>query len=140
MMRCSKAAGITAGAWYAWPSAHVGYEIVSGHVDHGGHDCKPLDFDELERWTRVGYERGMRWRRASDDLPSCGEARLLKVPNLATASRHPPDCRMWQWTTPRASETVGAVWLGSLSAWLHTEAWRPVAPTMISSPGSKAAG
>ena len=25
-----------------------------------GHDAKPLDYDELERWTRVGYERVMR--------------------------------------------------------------------------------
>ena len=23
----------------------------------------PFDFEELERWTRVGYERGMRSRR-----------------------------------------------------------------------------
>jgi hypothetical protein len=37
--------------WYAWPSTHVGY---------GGSNGKPLDYDELERWTRVGYERGMR--------------------------------------------------------------------------------
>jgi hypothetical protein len=22
-----------------------------------------LDYDELERWTRVGYERGMKWRK-----------------------------------------------------------------------------
>jgi hypothetical protein len=29
----------------------------------GGHDSKPFDFDDLERWTRVGYERGMRFRK-----------------------------------------------------------------------------
>jgi hypothetical protein len=23
----------------------------------------PFDYDELERWTRVGYERGMRFRK-----------------------------------------------------------------------------
>jgi hypothetical protein len=23
----------------------------------GGHEGKPLDYDALERWTRVGYER-----------------------------------------------------------------------------------
>jgi hypothetical protein len=28
-----------------------------------GHDRKPLDYDELERWTRVGYERGIRSRK-----------------------------------------------------------------------------
>ena len=26
----------------------------------GGGSGKPLDFEALERWTRVGYERGMR--------------------------------------------------------------------------------
>jgi hypothetical protein len=29
----------------------------------GGNDGEPLDFDELEQWTRVGYERGMRFRK-----------------------------------------------------------------------------
>jgi hypothetical protein len=28
-----------------------------------GHEGKPLDYDALERWTRVGYERGMRFRK-----------------------------------------------------------------------------
>jgi hypothetical protein len=28
----------------------------------GGGNGKPLDYDELERWTRVGYERGTRSR------------------------------------------------------------------------------
>jgi hypothetical protein len=37
----AEAAGIAAGSWYASP---------------------PFDNDELERWTRVGYERGMRQR------------------------------------------------------------------------------
>jgi hypothetical protein len=23
----------------------------------------PMDYDALERWTRVGYERGMRFRK-----------------------------------------------------------------------------
>jgi hypothetical protein len=27
-----------------------------------GRDGKSLDYDELERWTRVGFERGMRFR------------------------------------------------------------------------------
>jgi hypothetical protein len=26
----------------------------------GGGDGTPPDYDQLERWTRVGYERGMR--------------------------------------------------------------------------------
>jgi hypothetical protein len=28
-----------------------------------GHDGEPLDYEELERWTRVGYEREIRSRR-----------------------------------------------------------------------------
>jgi hypothetical protein len=26
----AEAAGITAGSWYAWPSTHVGYELIGG--------------------------------------------------------------------------------------------------------------
>jgi hypothetical protein len=61
----AEAAGITAGSWFAWPSIHVGYEIVAAGmlIMAGGHDGKSLDFNELERWTRVGYERGMRSRK-----------------------------------------------------------------------------
>jgi hypothetical protein len=29
----------------------------------GGHDGKPLDFEALERWTRVGFEKGTRVRK-----------------------------------------------------------------------------
>jgi hypothetical protein len=29
----------------------------------GGHDGKPLDYGDWERWTRVGYERGVRSRK-----------------------------------------------------------------------------
>jgi hypothetical protein len=29
----------------------------------GGHNEKPLDSEELERWTRVGHGRGMRLRK-----------------------------------------------------------------------------
>jgi hypothetical protein len=61
----AEAAGIEAGAWYAWPSTHVGHELVAAGmlIMAGGHDGKPLDFEALERWTRVGYERGMRFRK-----------------------------------------------------------------------------
>jgi hypothetical protein len=56
----AEAAGITAGSWVAWPSTHMGYELVAAGmlIMAGGHDDKPMDCDELERWTRVGYERG----------------------------------------------------------------------------------
>ena len=60
----AEAAGITAGSWYASPASHVGYELVAAGmlIMAGGGNGKPLDYDELERWTRVGYERGMRSR------------------------------------------------------------------------------
>jgi hypothetical protein len=61
----AEAAGIEVGYWYAWPSTHAGYELVAAGmlIMAGGHDGKPLDYGELERWTRVGYERGMRSRK-----------------------------------------------------------------------------
>jgi hypothetical protein len=33
----------------------------------GGREGKPLDYDELERWTRIGYERGMSSPKANAD-------------------------------------------------------------------------
>jgi hypothetical protein len=61
----AEAAGITAGSWYASPATHVGYELIAAGmlISAGGGRGFPLDFDELERWTRVGYERGMRSRK-----------------------------------------------------------------------------
>ena len=61
----AEAAGIQAGSWYAWPSTHAGYELVAAGmlIMAGGHDGKPMVFEALERWTRVGYERGMRFRK-----------------------------------------------------------------------------
>ena len=59
------AAGITAGSWYASPATHVGYELIGAAmlILAGGGRGFPLDYNELERWTRVGYERGMRSRK-----------------------------------------------------------------------------
>ncbi len=58
----AEVAGITAGAWYASPATHVGYELIGAGmlIAAGGGRGLPLDYDELERWTRVGYERGMK--------------------------------------------------------------------------------
>jgi len=60
----AEAAGITAGSWYAWPSTHLGHEQITAGmlIMAGGGNGKPLDYDELERCTRIGYERGMRSR------------------------------------------------------------------------------
>jgi hypothetical protein len=60
----AEAAGITAGSWYASPATHVGYELIGAGmlILAAGDRGWPMDYDELERWTRVGYERGMRSR------------------------------------------------------------------------------
>ena len=61
----AEAAGITAGFWYALPSTHIGHELVAAGILilAGNGRGIPFDYDELERWTRVGYERGMRSRK-----------------------------------------------------------------------------
>jgi hypothetical protein len=61
----AEAAGIQAGSWYAWPATHAGYELVAAGmlIMAAGHGGKPLDYKVLERWTRVGYERGMKRRQ-----------------------------------------------------------------------------
>jgi hypothetical protein len=61
----AEAAGIEAGAWYASPATHVGYELIGAGMLILAGDGRglPFDYDELERWTRVGYERGMRSRK-----------------------------------------------------------------------------
>jgi len=35
---------------------HVGYELIAARmlIRAGGGNCNPLDYDELEQWTRVG--------------------------------------------------------------------------------------
>ena len=62
----AEAAGITAGSWYAWPSTHVGHELIAAGmlIMAGGGNGTRLDYDVLERWTRVGYEREMTQGRA----------------------------------------------------------------------------
>ena len=46
-------------------STHIGHELIAAGmlIMAGGCNGLPLDSDELERWTRVGYERGMRSRK-----------------------------------------------------------------------------
>jgi hypothetical protein len=45
----AEAAGITAGSWYAWPSTHVGYELVAAGmlIMASGHEGKPLNYAAL---------------------------------------------------------------------------------------------
>jgi hypothetical protein len=59
------AAGITAGSWCASPAMHVGHELIAAGmlIMAAGREGKPLDYGELERWTRVGFERGSAARR-----------------------------------------------------------------------------
>jgi hypothetical protein len=61
----AEAACITAGSWYASPATHVGYELIGAAmlILAGGGNGVPLNYGELERWTRVGFERGMRSRK-----------------------------------------------------------------------------
>jgi hypothetical protein len=54
----AEAAGITAGSWYASPATHVELIAAGMMILAGGRRGVPLDYGELERWTRVGYERG----------------------------------------------------------------------------------
>jgi hypothetical protein len=59
----AETAGLTAGSWYATPATHVGHELIAGMmILAGGGRGVPFDYGELERWTRVGYERGTRSR------------------------------------------------------------------------------
>jgi hypothetical protein len=58
-------AGITAGSGCASPATHVGYELIGAGmmILAGGGKGVPLDNPELELWTRVGFDRGMRSRK-----------------------------------------------------------------------------
>jgi hypothetical protein len=54
----AEAVGITAGSWYASPATHVGHELMV--ILAGGGAGRPLDYVELERWSRVGSSGGPR--------------------------------------------------------------------------------
>jgi hypothetical protein len=43
----AEAAGITAGSWYAWPSTHLGHELITAVmlIMAGGGNGTPLDYD-----------------------------------------------------------------------------------------------
>ena len=56
----AEAAGITAGSWYASPVTRVGHELIAVVmlILAGDGAGRPLDYVELERWSRVGFQRG----------------------------------------------------------------------------------
>ena len=51
----------------------MGYELIGAGmlILAGGSRGLPMDYDELERWTRVGFERGMASRRGGAVMPPC---------------------------------------------------------------------
>ena len=51
--------------WKLPAGTHVGYELIGAGMLIAAGDGRglPMDYDELERWTRMGYERGMRSRK-----------------------------------------------------------------------------
>ena len=55
----AEAAGVTAGAWMASPSTHVGHELLTAGllILAGGGRGEPLDYVLVEHWTRVGFDR-----------------------------------------------------------------------------------
>ena len=61
-----------------WGKSRAGMLILAG----GGRGL-PMDYDELERWTRVEFERGMRLRKGN------GRRRNLR-PTLVTTDAVPP--------------------------------------------------
>jgi hypothetical protein len=62
----AEAAGIEAGSWFAWPSHHVGHELVAAGmlIMAAGHDGKPS--------TSVSWSGGREW----DSSGACGHARV----------------------------------------------------------------
>ena len=78
-----EAAGIEAGARYASPAAHVGYELIGAGMLLLAGDGRglPFDYDELERWTRVGYERGMRSPKGSGEKDAVSACSIGKQEN-----------------------------------------------------------
>ena len=58
-------AGLMAGSWYASPATHVGHELIAAGmlILATGREGKSLDYAELERWTRIGFERGTAFQR-----------------------------------------------------------------------------
>jgi hypothetical protein len=51
------------GGGYSCPFVGTTELVTAGMlIMAAGHDGKPLDYEALERWTRVGFERGMRQR------------------------------------------------------------------------------
>ena len=76
----AQAAGITAGSWYAWPSTHIGHELIAAGmlILAGGGRGLPLDYDELRALDPSGLRAGdaVTQRRAVSSLLSVRRAIL----------------------------------------------------------------
>lgn len=59
-------------SWCASPATHVGHELIAAGmlILAGGGSDKLPDYRELERWTRIGFERGMASRRGDGEPPA----------------------------------------------------------------------
>jgi hypothetical protein len=60
----AEAAGITAGSWYAWPSTHVGYELI-GAGDADSRRWRPADSRSTMTSWSVGRGLGSSGGRGS---------------------------------------------------------------------------
>jgi hypothetical protein len=94
VLHLAEAAGLTAGSWYASPATHVGYKLIGAGMPIVAGDGRglPMAYDELERWTRVGFERGTRSRhgeRSGRDLENRRESAAYPPPRRRSAERIP---------------------------------------------------
>jgi hypothetical protein len=82
----AEAAGIIAGYWYAWPSTHIGHELIAAGmlIMAGGGNGKPLS--TMRSWS-VGRASGSRGGRGSARANDNRRVRLLRL--LAGDDRGP---------------------------------------------------
>jgi hypothetical protein len=92
-------AGIAARFWYASPATHVGYELIGAGMLLLAGDGRglPFDYDDLERWTRVGYERDEipQGRAVNQVLGSRGLAPIAALVSVHRALQDPGRWDRW---------------------------------------------
>jgi hypothetical protein len=74
----AETAGLIAGSWCASPATHAGHELLAAGmlILAARREGKPLDYSELERWTRIGFERGTAFQRGERASPA-GEHKVV---------------------------------------------------------------